>query len=536
MLRKIFSGLAALSWIGTALTGCGSDISTFEDAPDSLVETKDMGCDEPDAVGLGLYFFNGQWNPDFASFPDPERPTALHVVDGYPRFLQELYIVASVPTTLEDGLDPLIESSEFSDLNWNGIDQVSEDWRVEFSGFSYQHAQFFRNAKWMNKNSEFTIKILKANGKVLETHKVQAGKDDKWKHQDDAFERRFVARTLSTGCVALGDCTNPEAIHLAQAAVQLAKALHPNQTFEIPPQAAKLELRWSEFPGHKWVVPIVHDTPGDIGYGLNVILEEVAPPERGFYLPGEAVNVRMNITDGQGERLFPLGQLASYEDVQHRRAVSQGLRYLSVVDTPMLYNWHKDPQSEMETFLGGPVHLMTTVGTTPITPFSLFQPQIQSADLENDGWIGLINAKPDTPLLLSCLLDPTSPACDVPPSDIFTYVLPADAPLGTYVAGVKTRREWGGEPIAKAASIPIQVGSMVTEFPGFHVSGMDNACAKCHVGRASLPVAAHGFPGVNKVGPECMTCHTGGYYFEPDAGIDVRLRFLHQQSNRLDPP
>jgi hypothetical protein len=49
-------------------------------------------------------------------------------------------------------------------------------------------------------------------------------------------------------------------------------------------------------------------------------------------------------------------------------------------------------------------------------------------------------------------------------------------------------------------------------------------------------VAGHGFPNVNSVGPECLACHTNGYYFDPDAGLVIRLRNLRNASNRLGPP
>jgi hypothetical protein len=65
---------------------------------------------------------------------------------------------------------------------------------------------------------------------------------------------------------------------------------------------------------------------------------------------------------------------------------------------------------------------------------------------------------------------------------------------------------------------------------------MNNNCASCHTGPAALPKAAHGFEGLNAVGPECLTCHTNGYYFEPDAGIETRLQYIHDTTRRLFAP
>lgn len=537
-MKKITNRILGACASFLLLTACGATQSADESvgAPaEAATEQAALGTHHAGKVGLGLYFLNGTWNQDFSTFPNPERPTALHVVDGSPRYLQELYITSSVPTTLQDGLNPVITSGDFANLNWNGVQQVDEDWRLEFSGASYQHTKFYRNADWMRRYSIFALTVLDNKGRLLDGRIYLAGGDNRWGHLDDFFERRFVARTISTGCASATDCSNPEAVHLAQAAVQLAKALHPWVDFSISSKAAKIQVLWSE-SNRLWEVPVVHDAPSATGYGLGVQLDEVSPPASGYYMPGDSVSVRVTFTDGDGQALFSPGVLPSYGDASNRRTSAKGLRYLNFVDSPMLYYWHKDPQADMEVFLGGPLHLMTTVGSAPITPYSLFLPQIPSADPAVDGWLGLVGILPPTPVLVGCLFDPGSGACDIPTSDVFSFTIPENAPLGTYVTGIKARREWEGEPVAKASSLRIQVGPVATEFPGFEVAGMDNDCASCHTGNAALPVAAHGFPALNEVGPECMTCHTSGYYFEPDAGIDDRLLLMHERTNRLQAP
>ncbi|HEX5035281.1 MAG TPA: hypothetical protein VFW62_12450, partial [bacterium] len=410
-LKKLIPG------IGLFLLSCGAAVERPSPPVAAPTEVKAWGSPQPpheSGVGLGLYFFNGVWNPDLDPLPNPARPTRLSVVDGNRRYLQELYLVSSVPTTLEQGIDPVIETGDFAGLNWNGIQEVGEDWRVEANGFTYQHQVFYRDARWMKVNSEFEVSAHDAFGNKLAELEIKAGRDDRWRQNDDAFERRFVARVVSTGCAAQGVCDNPEALHFAQAFVQLRTSLHPENDFKIPAATKKLKIRWSEYPGKVWKVKVDHSTPVDTGYGFGVELAEVSPPARGYYLPGEAINVRATFVDGEGQPLFPVGSLPTYRQMINREPASKGLRYLTFADFPMLYWAHKDQQADMETFFGGPLHKMTTVGSTPITPFVLFAPQIQSADRPNDGWNGFVQIVPPTPITFGCLLDPTSPACDAP--------------------------------------------------------------------------------------------------------------------------
>ncbi|MBP9869310.1 cytochrome c3 family protein [Patescibacteria group bacterium] len=519
--------------MGGLLAGC-------QDSPPHEAETAQAVseiCEEPEGVGLGLYFLNGEWNQSLSPFPDPERPSALHLVDGSPRFIEEIYLKSSLPTTLEDGLEPVTNSGDFSGLNWNDVEQVEEGWRLEASGTTWQHQRFFRNADWMNPKGKIKLTFRKANGHAAETTKVQTGRDDDWRGSDDFFIRRFVARTVSTNCVAENDCSNADAIHLAEAFVQLRVNLHPDDTSEIPSNATALDLEWSEAPGHVWQVPIIHDAePADgTGYGFNIDLSLVDPPMRGYYLPGEVVTVRMHYMDGSGIPLFPTGALPSYAEMQHWRPQAKGLRYLTFDGNSMLYWAHKATQGAMQTFLAGPIHKMNSAGTTPITPASLFMEEIPAATRAVDGWTSLIQETPRTPTMFSCLLGFFPPACDFPTSTDFTYTLPEDAETGTWQTGVKARRYWAGEPSMRAASLAIQVGSpTVTTFPGHPVNSV-GTCWSCHTDETAIQRVGHGFP-VFGVSPACMACHTNGYYFEPDAGIDVRLEYLHDQSRRLSAP
>jgi hypothetical protein len=429
-----------------------------------------------------------------------------------------------------------MDSGDFSTFDWSNVQAVDEDWRVQADGYQWQHQVFYRGAHWMNDASSFKLIARDANGYQLETQTVQAGRDTLWKSSDDFLERRFVARVLSGNCMAENDCSNAGAFHLAEGFIQLRVNLHAHDSFDLPSNTASLEVKWSEAPGKIWQVPIVHDAPGNTGYGFTLDLEEVSPPSRGYYLPGEQVPIRMTYKDGSGTPLFASGAMPSYGDAIGWAPSAQGLRYLVFDGLPQLYWVHKPVQGAMETFLAGPVHKMTSVATTPITPASLFQNEIVAASHSIDGYSSVIQETPITPVMFGCLFGFLPGACDFPTPDVFTFTVPADAESGTYVTGTKARRYWQGEPMLAAASLYVQVGSPnVTTFPGFNVPGV-GACGSCHTGAASLPRAWHGFAGVKKVGAQCLACHTDGYYFEPDAGMTRRLVDLHEWSNRIDPP
>jgi hypothetical protein len=494
-----------------------------------------------DDVGLGLYFANGVHNLDL----DPSNPMPVHIVDGPNRYFQELYLTSRAPTTEADGMAPVINSGDLSKLDWRGLYKDSEDWRLDSDGVHWVHQTFYRGARWMNRKSTFTIVARDSQGHpVADPIEINAGRDDVWKKQDDAFERRFIARVLTTGCQAKFDCTNPEAHPIAQGLVQLRGALHPDGK-RVPANTAEFTVHWSEEHDCGVVrhVPVVHDAAGPLTYGLKVNLSLVSPPARGYYLPGEQLKVHVVYTDGAGTPLFAPGTLPTYGDVLFRNPSTNGIRYVSFNGNPQLYWAHKALQASMETTIAGPLDKMTRIGTTPITPYALFATQYQSGDVEHDGYTSVGQTVPITPIVIGCLFGLGGlpggdiAACSAPVTDVITFDIPTESLPGTYSYQIKARREWEGEPILAAASLRFQVGTTdVTTFPPFNIPGLDSNCAKCHSGQASVPKVGHGFPGVNSVGPECVGCHTAGFYFEPDADIITRLQYMHNITHRLGPP
>ena len=64
--------------------------------------------DGPPLVGLSLWFQDGQVrNQDLS-------PKTTLIVDGYTRYVQEMDVTASVTTSTDQGIDPVVHQSDLS--------------------------------------------------------------------------------------------------------------------------------------------------------------------------------------------------------------------------------------------------------------------------------------------------------------------------------------------------------------------------------------------------------------------------------------
>jgi hypothetical protein len=140
------------------------------------------------AIGVSLFFEN-------STMP------AIALYGDQPRYLQEIDVVAtSAPSATDRGIEPLINDSEFSALDWRGVRMVEEDWRAPGDG-TFTRQRFYRGAAWMNRESKFLVfPVDSAGGAVGDPLFASAGTDDRWKDEDDGFVRRFTARQIATGC------------------------------------------------------------------------------------------------------------------------------------------------------------------------------------------------------------------------------------------------------------------------------------------------------------------------------------------------
>lgn len=501
-----------------------------------------------DPIGLGIYVVNGM----YSNALDTNLPSELHSIDGVPRYLEEFDV--SVKASTLEGVKGAFP------LDWTGLVQVPcsatnsspmEDWRTESDGFHRMRSACYRGARWMNDYSTVEAIPLDAAGHVAGVPLVGlAGLDGQALPSDDFWERRYVARVVTHTCLpsvvdpTTGDCSNPEANTYAESLVHLRVQQHPNdRAFAISPQAASLDVYITSGLRALKVanVPVHHDAPNPAyGFGLRTSLAVVNPPTRGFFLPGETVQLQVTHTDAAGHRFFAPGAMPSYGQSLFEDPAAAGMRYLIFNADPILY-WHaKILQSDMAFSMGGALQHIMHVGTTPITPAQLFAQQITEADVTHDGFSAVVQIIPSTTLVFPCLFalgglpGGDLNACFVPTSDTMLMQLPADAQTGTWTSQIKARRVWEGQPSTSASVVSFQVGSKT---PTAFTPPALPSCARsgCHDSALTqLQHTHHGFALTNgKIPSVCGDCHTKGYYFEPDADLGSRLTQVHLLSHRF---
>jgi len=309
----------------------------------------------------------------------------------------------------------------------------------------------------------------------------------------------------------------------AEALIQLRDALTPEKDARNVPRAATaLQVSFSQLPGKVYSVELVHQSAGSDGpgYGFQVQLEPSSAPANGaYYVPGEQVSFRVTFRDGQGQRLFPPGQLPTYAEFVSGQ-VESGLRYLDVALATRLYYSLKHRESNVLAVLSGPVHKLKTPQTV-VDPNLLFLPQAPFATPGVDGYTAVAQTVPAAGIVFGGLSDPS--LWSTPVSDVLTFTVPADAEPGTYLAAIKARRDFGGEALNRGATVEIQVGqAQATTF------SPKTRCTSCHQERTSFDTILHGISDRRA----CFGCHSS-LGIEFDNVLDIRVHTIHDRSDRF---
>jgi hypothetical protein len=471
-----------------------------------LPNTAAFGEGPADPVGLSLFFQNGSMMP-------------ITIVGNVPRYLQEIDITASVTTTTDQGITPVIQSSEFFSLDWKGVTQVDEDWRPAGDG-TYIRQRFYRNAAWMEHDSNFLVfPTDSAGNQIGQPLMAHAGKDDNRQPSNDGAIRRFVARQIATGCRGVGNCSG--ATFTAQGLVQLRDALNPTKRAgSIPAEAKGLSLKWTEQPDIARRVDIEHALTSafPFRYGFQPSIEEILPPARGFYVRGEQASFRITLRDSQGNRLHTPGSLPTFGQFL-RGEIASGLRYYDGFQiSPTLYYALKHREANFLVTLSGPTNVFRTPVTIINTAQALGAGPMVWTTVAKDGFSDLLTGVPPFPNIFDPALQ------DTPVSDIVTFTIPPDALPGTYVAAMKARREFGGEALNRGATATIQVG---TATPTTSTLRTGN-CTNCHIGQRDLGLILHGITDRRA----CFSCHAS-LDIEPDNALDIRVHEVHDRSERF---
>lgn len=464
------------------------------------------------SIGLSLFFQNSQMTP-------------ITLVGDHPRYLSEVDITATTPSSpVDNGIQPLISSSEFSALDWTGVHMVEEDWRPPGDG-TFTRQRFYRGANWMEQPSQFQVFPLDSQGAQAGPPLFAlAGTDDAWLPSDDGFVRRFVVRQIATGCPAVNNCNGAQ--FSVQGLVQWRHNLNSDiRTRSIPAQTAQLSLIWSQDPAHPRTVPVGHaaDSSFSFGYGFSIGLAALNPPANGsYYVRGENVTVQVTYMDGQGNRLFPPGVLPTYFQFITGQ-IPAGLRYYDGFRLfPTLYYALKHRESNLLVSLSGPTSLLRTPQTT-VDISQFFAPgQVTAATVANDGFSAAAQGIPPLGILFGGLFNPS--LWNLPVSDQVTFTIPADALPGTYVIATKARREFGGEAQNRGSTLDIPVGTATPTTFTFKTGN----CDQCHTGASAIGSVLHGISDRRA----CFSCHPG-LSFEPDTPLDIRVHTVHDRSDRF---
>ena len=297
------------SWLLLALVvdvGCvvANPSAVSGEAPTGPTQASTQSGGTP-AVGLSLWFEDGVVRRENGT------PKTIDLYGDARFFVQELDLTAEAATTTDQGIAPIINSGDLADLDWTGVRAVDEDWRPELGSNprTYTRSIFYRGARWMDRNSVFQLVPLDARGRRLGAPIIAlAGSDDRARSSDDGFVRRFVARQITRGCRAIGDCAGATSF-TAQALVQVRNAQNAAQRARsIPTDATELALSWSEQPRRTRKVAVQRRpaSASPYRYGLTLDLALTRPPANGqFFMPGESVGFRIAYRDGAGTRLHP---------------------------------------------------------------------------------------------------------------------------------------------------------------------------------------------------------------------------------------
>jgi hypothetical protein len=429
-----------------------------------------------------------------------------------------------VTTATDEGIAPVATTGDLSALDWSGVTLSDEEWRPDGNG-TYTRQRFYRNAAWMDQPSFLFVFQLDAQGGYLPIppFAIYAGTDDLWTFLDGDFIRRFVARQVTHGCVAIGDCSSSTE-HIAQALVQLRQAQHPALgSRPISPHTAALQILWTAEPLRLRDLPVDRLAAEDAGYayGFDVEIEVVTPPAGGhYYVPGEAITFRLHFRDGDGNDLSNGGALPTYADFLSG-GVASGLRYFDLNLSPTLYYALKHREGNLLVTMGGPTDKLRVTHNT-VAVADLLLPQTQSAFADEQGFSAVATAVPPFSVVFGGALFPE--LWDTPVSNEVVLTVPLDAQPGTYVVAAKARRDFAGEAINAGAVARIQVGT-TTATTWTPTTG---GCNTCHAGPAALANVLHGLGDRES----CLAgCHVS-IEIEPDAALDYRVHFIHTRSDR----
>ncbi len=455
-------------------------------------------------MGLDLRFVDGVHSP-------------LEVLAGRRFSIDSIALIATAIGPKDSVVDTLIRSSEFSELEWTGL-EFDQERRLETIGSSIRLERYYRGAQWMGGEHRFTVRVKNANGIPL-GNPVELRTTSDWPPAvDDAFSTRRFGVVTGTDEVP-EDGVLDDLEFYGVAAVQLRNGIRGLRTFLIPEDAAVLELSWNHRPAHVYEVPLAPISEADWDYGLEIVTR-VLPPAGGaaVHEPGDSVTVVVDLFDRSGHRLHDEGAWPPYQDYVDG-LVASGLQYKTAEPSVVYYLDTNQERTLIASLTGPKGAVVQTHEEVPRIEFTESDTQVV-ATVTDHGYVSLEKTRPPA----SEFYGPLG-SLALPLSNAFTFELPAVAPPGIYQFSVKVHREYLGEHSIATAVIEIPIGSSPPQFTP--IPPLTGNCEHCHQADFALSKMLH-YLGETDT---CTGCHSP-YEHQTDNLLPYRIHRIHALSDR----
>lgn len=478
-------------------------------------------------VGLEININNGQ-------------PQPLTVIGNRDYFIDRLFNTATITSTVDNGLDDIMKNSEFKILDWSGTKKDPDmPWRsiwpypVDPTASNLQVQEFYRGSAWVNDEHTFTVQAIDASGKPVGTPiELNSGRGDKTGPEDSWVVRRFAtirylmgAKPTDPNCNTATETTCPTTTtgpYVTEARMEMRNSADTSKTIHIPAGATAIQIKWDK-RSDPYMVPIKTVDNPQWDYGLKVDIQIQNPKD--VYQPGDTITAKYVFMDGNGKNLFPDG-LPTYKEWQDYFAAYQagdppltgkaaaGMSWFHNAPT-IVYYWDKSREATELNGVAGPEQNFkeSYFEWTLETPLA--------SDATKSGtYDSIVELIPPTSILFGGASTANNP---VP--DTYSYQIPTEAKPGTYLVGIKVRRDYLGQGNLLGVDKEIQVGtSEKTDLPANWIGN----CELCHNGAMSFSWVNHRT--VDR--KMCYICHMP-IAPEPDNSLVMRVHTIHYRSNRV---
>lgn len=472
----------------------------------------------------------------------PSEPTErFNVTPGALYFLRELTAVDTVfgqHTNYNDRHAPaswIRKQSLFKDLDWSGMTVGRDEWRSYNNRGTFQRETYFENAAWMLSDDDtFQLEVLDADGTVRSS--------TTYNRKDFLAENAVTGRTrVSWSVVGLtrplfpGDNVEhvdpdygPAPTYQTTVKVSLANSTNPFNTFRMPQLTGEgfIRVTWSLMPEKPFLFPVTFvpeqsrdascyklDANGlatservPCGFGLDQKVSVARPANGKFFMPGDTVDFRVSLRDGDGNGLHPRDGLPTFNEYMGDK--SNGFAYFNEF---MLTTFRDVSSSETGFKVVGPLQDIRATYGTYQTPYFAYPN----------------SSEPFYFLYPNATHLPRG--ADVMPPTQWSVTLPENAKPGTYAIYVKGHRNFMGERLNRMDPFFFQVGQeKATTYPG-----RVGNCQICHNGVNSLSNLHHGLS-VDHV-EACTVCHTDETVgFMPDVIHRIHMGSRKYEKNKAD--